>query len=141
MGRSDGLGKSRTWAWPENLGLGLDTCLGFVQVLTMSERITVKSIFVNTVPQKVLGEALSVAAPYTSEVKKSGYPGSRMTARLVARVLIPKFGREKAAEILLASLEERHADEFDAPPAAAVVLAEIWPKRDDAAEPASKIAA
>ncbi len=80
----------------------------------MSERITVRSLFVATRPRRVLGSVLDVLDPYTSEIaaKPDAHPGSKMTARVAARVLIPKYGRERAALILLDSLEERHPDEF-----------------------------
>lgn len=103
----------------------------------MAERVTIRSVILSTVPRSPLCDVLDVKPPYLSEIASGSHPGPKITARMLARILIPKYGRARAAEILLDSYEDRFDGEFAADPPEHTVLEQIGPRRADPANEAA----
>jgi len=75
-------------------------------------RLTIRQLFRDTKPQRLIAAPALIGRSDASEIARGMPATTRAMAKIAGRVLVPRLGRRKAAEALLASLEEWHPEAF-----------------------------
>lgn len=71
---------------------------------------------VKAMPRRAMCSTWGISKAYVSQIARGKAPGSTATvAAFVGKVLLRQVGRRRAAEIVLASLEEWYPEAFIAP--------------------------